>query len=63
MNSIKSITMIMVSTTIKLLNALFLVKLISIYLGPEGLAKMGQFISLVTALTIIAGGGISQGLI
>lgn len=53
----------MIATSIKLLNAFFLVKLVSLYLGPEGLAKMGQFISFVTAITVVAGGGINQGLI
>lgn len=63
MNITKSIALTMIATSIKLLNALFLVKLVSLYLGPEGLAKMGQFISFVTAITVVAGGGINQGLI
>lgn len=51
------------STSIKLLNAFFIVKLVSIYIGPEGLAKVGQFISLITFLTVFSGGGISYGII
>lgn len=50
-------------TGLKLLNGFFLVKLISIYLGPEGLARTGQFISFISFLVLFAGGGINQGII
>lgn len=50
-------------TGLKLLNGFFLVKLISVYVGPEGLARMGQFHSFIYLLVLLAGGGINQGII
>lgn len=51
------------TTGLKLLNGLLLVKLISLYIGPEGLARTGQFVSFVSFLVLFAGGGINQGII
>lgn len=51
------------ATGLKLLNGFFLVKLISVYVGPEGLARTGQFISFISFLVLFAGGGINQGII
>src|SRR3989338_3475719 len=51
------------STFIKILSYLFIVKFIALYTGPEGLGKMGQFMSLMTIIGVCAGGGISNGII
>ena len=51
------------ATSAKLLNAFFLVKLVSIYIGPEGLAKMGQFHSFIYLMVLLSGGGINQGIV
>jgi PST family polysaccharide transporter len=51
------------STFSKILSYLFIVKIIAIYTGPEGLGKMGQFMSLMTIVGVCAGGGISNGII
>lgn len=51
------------STGLKIINALFIAKLVSLYCGPEGLAKTGQFVSFVYFLVLIAGLGINQGVI
>lgn len=63
MNIFSTTILTIIATSIKLLNAFFIVKLVSIYIGPEGLAKVGQFISLITFLTVVSGGGISYGII
>ncbi|MBY0292315.1 MAG: O-antigen translocase [Alphaproteobacteria bacterium] len=51
------------STLAKIISYLFIVKIIAIYTGPEGLGKMGQFMSLMTIVGVCAGGGISNGII
>ncbi len=48
---------------IRLASGLLLIKLIAVYLGPDGLGKLGQFLSFATILTLIAGGGITNGVI
>lgn len=40
-----------------------LLKLIAVYLGPEGLGQIGNFMSVVTILSLIAGGGVVNGVI
>lgn len=52
-----------ISTLAKILSYLFIVKVIAYYTGPEGLGKMGQFMSLMTIVGVSAGGGISNGII
>lgn len=39
------------------------VKLIAIYLGPDGLGSLGNYMTLASAVTLFAGGGIVSGLI
>lgn len=51
------------STFAKIISYLFIVKIIALYTGPEGLGKMGQFMSLMTIVGVCAGGGISNGII
>src|SRR3990167_10354563 len=51
------------STLAKIISYLFIVKIIALYTGPEGLGKMGQFMSLMTIVGVCAGGGISNGII
>ena len=40
-----------------------LLKLIAVYLGPEGMGQIGNFMSMVTILSLVAGGGIVNGII
>lgn len=47
----------------KILVGFVLLKLIAHYLGAEGLGQLGHFMSLFTILTILAGGGILNGVI
>lgn len=48
---------------VRMLFGLLLIKLISVYLGPEGLGELGQFLSFATILALLAGGGITNGVI
>lgn len=47
----------------KILTGFFLLKLIAVYLGPGGLGKLGHFLSIVTLMSVFAGGGIVNGII
>lgn len=51
------------STLSKLLAGLVVVKIIAVYVGAEGLGRLGQFMSLMSMITILAGGGISTGIV
>ncbi|MBY0378228.1 MAG: O-antigen translocase [Gammaproteobacteria bacterium] len=47
----------------KILVGFFLLKLIALYLGAEGLGVLGHFMSLVSIVTMLAGGGVVNGVI
>lgn len=47
----------------KILVGFSVLKLIALYLGPEGLGRLGHFMSLISILVLLAGGGISHGVI
>lgn len=51
------------ATAIRILSGLVVVKAIAVYVGPDGLGKMGQFMSLMTIMGTLAGGGIGNGVI
>lgn len=52
-----------VSTGTRMVAGLLIVKIISLYVGAEGLGQLGQFMSVIGMITVIAGGGISIGLV
>lgn len=52
-----------VSTLVKILTGLLSLKIIALYTGPEGVAILGQFMSLANIFATIAGGGIALGVI
>lgn len=52
-----------IPTIAKLAAGLIVVKVIAIYLGVDGLGRIGQFMSLMSMLTVLAGGGISIGIV
>jgi len=52
-----------IPTICKLLAGLMVVKVMAIYLGADGLGRLGQFMSLLTIVTMLAGGGISTGIV
>ncbi|MFB3305736.1 O-antigen translocase [Pseudomonas sp. AMR01] len=47
----------------KILVGFVILKLIALYLGADGLGKLGHFMSLVSIAVLLAGGGISHGVI
>lgn len=51
------------STLLKMLIGVVSIKIISFYLGTEGLGRLGQFMSIMTIITLLAGGAISTGVI
>ena len=51
------------ATAARLLAALVVVKLVAWFAGPEGVGKLGQFMSLMSLLAVLAGGGISAGIV
>lgn len=51
------------STLSKLLAGLVVVKIIAVYAGADGLGRLGQFMSLMSMITILAGGGVSTGVV
>lgn len=63
MTAYKSAILIGISQIFKILFGLMLFKLISIYLGPEGLGKLGHFITLITFLFVFSGGGIQNAIV
>ncbi|MFC5476147.1 O-antigen translocase [Paraherbaspirillum soli] len=51
------------STLSKLLAGLIVVKIIAVYIGASGLGRLGQFMSLTSMVAIMAGGGITTGVV
>ena len=51
------------ATGARLLAALVAVKLVAWFAGPEGVGKLGQFMSLMSLLAVLAGGGIGAGIV
>jgi polysaccharide transporter, PST family len=51
------------ATGARLLAALVVIKLVAWFAGPEGVGKLGQFMSLMSLLAVLAGGGISAGIV
>lgn len=52
-----------VATLARLLAGLVIIKLVAWLAGPEGVGRLGQFMSLMSVLAVLAGGGISAGVV
>ncbi|QNK01289.1 O-antigen translocase [Dyella telluris] len=52
-----------VATAARLLAGLVIIKLVAWVAGPEGVGRLGQFMSLMSVLAVLAGGGISAGVV
>ncbi|MDQ1093200.1 PST family polysaccharide transporter [Xanthomonas sacchari] len=63
MNVLRSGVYSGVATAAKLLAALLVLKLVAVYAGPAGVARLGQFTSLMSLLAVLAGGGIGAGVV
>ena len=51
------------ATAARLVAALIVVKLVAAFAGPEGVGRLGQFVSLMSLLAVLAGGGIGPGIV
>lgn len=51
------------ATAAKLLAGLVILKLVAWMAGPEGVGRLGQFMSLMSVLAVLAGGGISAAVV
>jgi polysaccharide transporter, PST family len=51
------------ATAARLLAGLVVIKLVAWFAGPVGVGKLGQFMSLMSLLAVLAGGGISAGIV
>lgn len=48
---------------VRMLGGLIVIKIIAVYLGPEGFGRLGHFMSLIAILSVLAGGGILNGIV
>ncbi len=46
-----------------MLGGLIVIKVIAVYLGPEGFGRLGHFMSLIAILGVLAGGGVLNGIV
>jgi PST family polysaccharide transporter len=51
------------ATGARLLAGLVVIKLVASFAGPEGVGKLGQFMSLMSLLAVLAGGGIGAAIV
>ena len=63
MTLIKTSILSAIATVIKMINGLVLVKIIAMYVGPSGLAFIGQFQNFLTILMRFATGAINSGVV
>lgn len=47
----------------RMVGGLIVIKVIAVYLGPEGFGQLGHFMSIVAILGVFAGGGILNGIV
>lgn len=52
-----------VAQAFRMLGGLIIIKIIAIYLGPEGFGRLGHFMSMIAILGVLAGGGILNGIV
>ncbi|GGA38839.1 O-antigen translocase [Dyella nitratireducens] len=52
-----------IATAARLLTGLVVIKLVAWLAGPEGVGRLGQFMSLMSLLAVLAGGGIGAGIV
>lgn len=63
MNIVRASFYTAAATTARLLAGLVVLKLVAWFAGPEGVGRLGQFMSLMSLLAVLAGGGISAGIV
>ncbi|TFF78404.1 O-antigen translocase [Aeromonas taiwanensis] len=62
-NNIIRAALILSAHLSKMLMGFFILKITAVYIGPEGLGGIGNFMSLLTIFSLLAGGGVLNGLI
>lgn len=63
MNWWKASTASAVAQMARMVGGLLLLKIIAVSLGPEGFGRLGHFMSLIAILSVLAGGGILNGIV
>jgi polysaccharide transporter, PST family len=63
MNIVRTSFYTTIATAARLLAGLVVIKLVAWFAGPAGVGKLGQFMSLMSLLAVLAGGGISAGIV
>ena len=63
MNIVRAGVYSAMATAARLIAGLVVIKLVAWFAGPEGVGKLGQFMSLMSVLAVLAGGGISAGIV
>ena len=63
MNIVRAGVYSAMATAARLIAGLVVIKLVAWFAGPEGVGKLGQFMSLMSMLAVLAGGGISAGIV
>jgi polysaccharide transporter, PST family len=63
MNLIKTSVLTTISTIIKILSGFLINKMMAIYIGPAGLAMVGQLQNFNTFVTTLSNGAITQGVV
>lgn len=59
----KSSLLAVSNTSVKLISALVITKLVALYTGPAGIAILGQFLSISSLIAVTASLGVSQGIV
>lgn len=63
MQGIKIAILVAVAHLSKICAALLIIKLIAVKLGPEGMGLLGNYMSLISIAVVMAGGGVTSGII
>jgi len=63
MNIVRTGSYTVIATAARLVAGLVAIKLVAWFAGPEGVGKLGQFMGLMSLLAVLAGGGISAGIV
>ncbi|WP_309139934.1 O-antigen translocase [Pseudomonas sp. IPO3778] len=63
LNILRTGVLTSVATLARLLSGFLVMKLVAVLAGPEGVAQLGQFMSLTALLVVFAGGGIGPGVV
>ncbi|WP_210711933.1 MULTISPECIES: O-antigen translocase [Pseudomonas] len=63
MNIFKTSILTAIATAARLLSGFIVMKLVAVLSGPQGVAQLGQFMSLTALLVVFAGGGVGPGVV